>query len=131
LDEQLLRQRFYHEQVQRTDVNAVATGSAGIHMHGGKPFPIHGDRIEGANLFAVSQSEAAPCTCTTPTIYDNRSTARGDSPVSGQVFDEPFAAGTFETGDSLLLGTNIHTEQLSNLDETFLATDRALAGAGL
>jgi hypothetical protein len=125
-----LRQRFNHKQVQRTDVNAVATGCAGIHMHGGKPFPIHGDCIEGAYLFTVSQSKAAPSTCTASAIDHHRRSTRRDSLIPGQIFHESFTASTFETSDSFLLGTNIDTEQFGNLDETFLATDRALAGTG-
>jgi hypothetical protein len=131
LDEQFLRKRFNHKQVQRTYVDTVSTSCAGINMHRGEVFPIHGDRIERAYFLTVAQSKTTPGTSTPPTIHDNRTSARGDTLVPGQAFDEPFATSTFETSDSFLFRPNVHAEQFGNLDQSFFATDRAFARAGL
>ena len=127
LDEDLLGLRNQHEEIQRTHLDAVAAGGAGLRVHRGQGVVVHVEGVEGADSLAVAQAEAAPGAAEAAAIDHGRRVAGAHALVPGEGAHVAETAGALEPGDALLLGSHSDAEKRSDLLEGARVGHRALA----
>jgi hypothetical protein len=120
--------RFQAEQALGADLDAVVAGRAFLAVDHRQAVPIHGYRIEGADIGAVRQAEAAPGAFLATSGHHGRRAAGPEALVAGAQEGHVLAAAAGQAGHLFLYGAGSDAEQVGNALALLRRTDGAPGG---